>query len=213
MDWGTLSIQLTGDLGYSRVYISADTGIVPATGEPSAYLVTVDPDTDFSDGEVITVAVDADDRVGNPLTTAVWSFTTAPAGSQQTAILHPSGIALDSLGAAAPGPNPTIVSLRFFANARFTTKGGGARANVADNMKIGYRTDTPPPSTAPVWENYVSLTAGGYDYQRVSSATYPGPFTLADIDDLKVYVRWERDNGYLLRTTEVYAEVVYIPGN
>jgi len=91
VDWTTFSIQLSGDTGYSQKFTAADSGVVSITGSPTSYDVTVNPDTDFGEGEVIIPVVNVDDLAGNSLVPPMWSFTTASAGSPQTLTLHPSG--------------------------------------------------------------------------------------------------------------------------
>ena len=269
IDWSSLAVTLTGT-GYSKSYTDSDTAVVSGTGGYASLAVTVNPDTDFPYGTAITVTVNVTDMAGSSMPPASWTFTTLEEASLKTAILHPTGVAKDAIGAdindghtivagsswanalgsndadttytgkccdgtpdsalnaaialdmenlsdltgdAAPGSNPTIVSVTYHVRSRFTTKGGGARENVSDRMKTGYRLDTPPADTAPFWNSdYVTLPAGGYNYQLVSSGTLTG-LTLTDVDNLKIYFRWEDDGSYLLRTTEVYTEVVYVPGN
>jgi len=55
VDWTTFSITLSGDKGYSGTYTDLDTSIVSRTGTPAGYSVTVNPNVDFSYGEMITV--------------------------------------------------------------------------------------------------------------------------------------------------------------
>jgi hypothetical protein len=75
IDWSTFQIQLTGT-GYSETYYDTDTLIVSKTGTPASYNVTINPDTDFPAGEVITVTVNVDNYAGISLTPPTWSFTT-----------------------------------------------------------------------------------------------------------------------------------------
>lgn len=91
VDWNTLEVELTGDGGYAKLYTDADFQIISKTGYPDRYFVTVNPDADFGDEEVITVTVRVDDYFGNSLTPPAWSFTTASAPLEQTVTLHPSG--------------------------------------------------------------------------------------------------------------------------
>jgi hypothetical protein len=92
VDWTTFSIQLSGDKGYSQTYTENDISVVSKTGTLSSYDITVDPDTDFGSGEVITVTVDVDDRVGNTMIPVVWAFTTVGGGGVEYMTLHPSGL-------------------------------------------------------------------------------------------------------------------------
>lgn len=75
VDWSTFQITLSGNKGYAKTYTSGSAQ-VSTTGTPVSYDVTVNPDTDFGDDEVITVTVAASDAVGNALAPPAWSFTT-----------------------------------------------------------------------------------------------------------------------------------------
>lgn len=77
IDWSTLSIKLTGNKGYSKTYTDADTSTVSKTGASDNYSVTVDPDTDWSNNEIISIEVNVDDFTGNSLVPPAWSFTTS----------------------------------------------------------------------------------------------------------------------------------------
>jgi hypothetical protein len=92
VDWSTFSIQLSGNSGYSQIYTDADTSVVSQTGPPSSYNVTVNPDVDFGNSEVITVTVNVDDLAGNSLVPPAWSFTTSAGPTAQILTLHPSGV-------------------------------------------------------------------------------------------------------------------------
>lgn len=75
VDWTTFSIQLTGNNGYSASY-AYSSGRVSATDyNPAEISVTVDPEVDFGDNEVITVAIAVMDFSGNPLPPVSWSFS------------------------------------------------------------------------------------------------------------------------------------------
>ncbi|MEW6378760.1 MAG: Ig-like domain-containing protein [bacterium] len=76
LDWSTFSISLQGDLSYSQTYTDEDTGIVSVTGTSSRYQVTVNPATNFSDQEHITITVSIQDVGGHSLTPPAWDFTT-----------------------------------------------------------------------------------------------------------------------------------------
>jgi hypothetical protein len=92
VDWSTFAIELAGDQGYSKLYTDEDFTIVSKTGLPASYDVTVNPDDDFSELEVITVNVNVDDYNGNLLVPPAWSFTTGVTAAPQTATLHPSSL-------------------------------------------------------------------------------------------------------------------------
>jgi hypothetical protein len=92
VDWSTFAIELAGDQGYSKYYTDEDFTIVSKTGLPASYDVTVNPDVDFSELEVITVTVNVDDYNGNSLVPPAWSFTTGTTPVEQTVTLHPSGL-------------------------------------------------------------------------------------------------------------------------
>ncbi len=93
IDWTTFSIQLSGDKGYSKTYTELDTSSISKTGSIGAFDITVDPDTDFANEEVITVTVNVNDMIDNSMTPSIWSFTTAFASAPETVTLHPSGLA------------------------------------------------------------------------------------------------------------------------
>ena len=101
VDWTTFTIQLSGDLGYSQTYTDEDTLVVSKTGTAASYDVTVNPDADFGNGEVITVAVNVDDLAvpANAMPPASWSFATIPGGSG-TVTLHPYDVASNPGGYA-----------------------------------------------------------------------------------------------------------------
>lgn len=90
VDWTTFSITLSGNLGYSATYTDLDSSVVSRTGSPSGYAVTVNPVTNFSYGETITVTVNMADLVGNTMTSSVWTFTTVSGGAPLTLTLHPA---------------------------------------------------------------------------------------------------------------------------
>jgi len=92
VDWSTLTVQLSGDKGYSENYTGASPA-VSRTGNFLNYDITVDTGANFGFGEVITVTVNANDMVGNVMTAAVWSFTTLGGGGPFIEVLHPSGVA------------------------------------------------------------------------------------------------------------------------
>lgn len=93
VDWSSFVIQFSGNKGYSRTYSDTDTSVVSKTGPMSECNVTVNPDTDFSLGEVITVTVNVNDLAGNSLIPPAWSFTIAAGATPHSLILHPSGVA------------------------------------------------------------------------------------------------------------------------
>ncbi|MEW6599461.1 MAG: Ig-like domain-containing protein [Nitrospirota bacterium] len=93
LDWSTFVIQLSGDKGYSRTYTDTSVPVVSKTGPISEYNVTIDSDTDFSLGEVITVTVYVNDLAGNSLLPPAWSFNTASGATPHVLTLHPSGLA------------------------------------------------------------------------------------------------------------------------
>ncbi len=83
IDWSTFQITLSGNKGYSKIYTDEDTSVVSKTGTLASYDVTVNPDADFNEEEVITVTVNVKDRDGNALVPPAWSFVT-PAPSDVT---------------------------------------------------------------------------------------------------------------------------------
>lgn len=93
VDLSTFSIVLSGSRGYSKTYTESDVTVVSASGTTASYVVTVDPDLDFTHDETITVTVNVSDYVGNALTPPTWSFTTLTGGGPFSATLYPSGVA------------------------------------------------------------------------------------------------------------------------
>jgi hypothetical protein len=93
VDWSTFSIQLSGNKGYSGTYTDEDTAVVSKTGSPASYDVTVNPNVDFGNGELITVTVNVDDLAtpANSMVPPAWSFTTT-SGGPDILTLHPSGL-------------------------------------------------------------------------------------------------------------------------
>lgn len=88
VNWSSLSVKLSGDKGYLGTYSHNDSEVSEASGT-----VTVDPNTDFGTGEIITITVEAADTPGNPiLPRTVWSFITT---GESFVVLHPSGLASD----------------------------------------------------------------------------------------------------------------------
>ena len=97
LEWSTFSIQITGSKGYSKIYTDSDS-MVSKTGTPASYNVTVNPDDDFGNGEIITIVVNVD-NLNVPSYSMMhpsWSFITASGSSSDALILHPSDIALNS---------------------------------------------------------------------------------------------------------------------
>jgi len=119
-------------------------------------------------------------------------------------------------GAQAPGANPTIVSLKFHVRARYRVTGGPEPGNnVAYTFKVGYTTNTttPPVGTVPNIDAEHTTSGTGTNYQLFTSITYTTGLTLTDIDNLLIWVRYDKTVNNTLRVTEIYAEVEYIPGN
>ncbi len=109
VDWSTFSIRLSGNKGYSKTYTALNTAVVSRTGTPFGYGVTVNPDVNFNNGELITVTVNAKDLVGNPLTPPAWSFTTLAVSIPETKTLHPSGSAFAGGFTATGGGWDTVL--------------------------------------------------------------------------------------------------------
>jgi hypothetical protein len=109
VDWTTFEIQLSGDQGYAEHYTDEDYTVVTKTGFPSHYDVTVNPDADFGEEEVITVTVSVDDFDGNSLVSPVWSFTAGSAPVVLTIPLHPSGVAVSGGFSVSGGTWETIL--------------------------------------------------------------------------------------------------------
>jgi len=75
IDWGTITIQINGSMGYAKSYTAADTAIVTNAGSPASYSVKVKPDAPYGNGEVITWSFSVKDMVGHELVSPVWNFT------------------------------------------------------------------------------------------------------------------------------------------
>ncbi len=77
VDWNTFQIQITGDRGYAATYTDGDFENVSASGGPSLYNVTVDPESNFGYGETITVTLAVNDQapLPNSLVPESWVFT------------------------------------------------------------------------------------------------------------------------------------------
>ncbi|MFC1718176.1 hypothetical protein ACFL6S_31260 [Candidatus Poribacteria bacterium] len=91
VDWTTFSIHLSGNRGYTQTYYDTSSE-VSEIGTEFSYNVTVNPDVNFAEAEVITATVNVDDlsTPANPMTPTPWSFITL-GGTPDTLILHPSG--------------------------------------------------------------------------------------------------------------------------
>lgn|GEM_PF-2606727 len=95
VDFSTLSVQLTGDRGYSQTYTAAQTDVVSNTGAPAAYSVVVQPDQVFGSNELISVVVDVDDYSGISLTPPAWSFTSVDSSPPAISGFSPANGATD----------------------------------------------------------------------------------------------------------------------
>jgi hypothetical protein len=166
VDWATLSIQLSGDKGYSKTYTDEDFLVISRTGTPVSYNVTVSPDTNFGGGEFITVTVNVDDRAtpANSMEPSEWSFTTV---TPEALILHPSGVV------SSGGFNPT----------------GGAWADVLDTND-GDASYVSYCCSSPGQIFYVDLDPAGltgvsinsikiHVYARCLDGPWPGPSPVA----------------------------------
>lgn len=113
IDWSSFAVELTGDQGFSGIWTAADVGVVSAVGTPGLLDVTIAPDMDFGEGEVITAVVAVDDlaQPPNALVPPVWSFTTfSPEGG--VVVLHPSGLSENPGGFATVGGYwPTVLDV------------------------------------------------------------------------------------------------------
>ncbi|WP_214176244.1 hypothetical protein [Geomobilimonas luticola] len=75
IDWATITLQISGNMGYAKSYTAADTTIVTRTGSDASYVVTVKPDAPYGNGEVITWSFRVKDQVGHELVSPSWTFT------------------------------------------------------------------------------------------------------------------------------------------
>ncbi len=75
INWATITVQISGNMGYAKSYTAADTTIVTKTGSDASYVVTVKPDAPYGNNEVITWSFRVKDMVGHELVSPSWSFT------------------------------------------------------------------------------------------------------------------------------------------
>ncbi len=127
VDWSTFSIQLSGDMGYSKLYTDADVSVVSQTGAANRYNVVVDPDADFQRLETITVTLNVRDRFGNSLVPPAWSFKAASTASPRTLILHPSGLSSNPGEWAVAGDWGTALDAN---DGNLAAKGSGPGNNI-----------------------------------------------------------------------------------
>ena len=92
IDFTGFSITLSGDQGYNQTFTDLDTAVVQKTGSRKHYVITVNPDVNFSLNETVTVTLSANDHAGNALASPAWAFTTTAVATPQTVTLHPSGL-------------------------------------------------------------------------------------------------------------------------
>lgn len=248
VDTSTLSIDISGSVGYSKHY-GATSSTVAIAGPLESLSVTVTPDAAFSANETITVTVGVDDRAGNPLSPPTWHFKTSSATPPETVIIHPSGLnsgspywsaiggawadILDSNDAdssyALHGTggdvssfmadmddvsiSGTLQSVQVFAYARATNGGGptgpGPYPTPID-VDVLYQTDSL------VKANTVTLPANTEEYTLVESPVYTtdsnnGLLTWSDINNLKTGIKRDMTGSHMVRVTEIYAVVTYLP--
>jgi hypothetical protein len=107
----------------------------------------------------------------------------------------------------------TIQDITIHVVARYVSNGGPhGRASLAGNIDIGYKTGT---GASTNWNGSIALAAVSNNFDYVSSQTFTmdsdaGPLDLADIENLQLTVKWETLSD-MLRVTEVYVEVTYVP--
>ncbi|RII27551.1 MAG: hypothetical protein CXR31_04735, partial [Geobacter sp.] len=75
INWASITVQISGNLGYAKNYTAADTTIVTKTGSDASYVVTVKPDAPYGNNEVITWRFSVKDAVGHELVSPAWTFT------------------------------------------------------------------------------------------------------------------------------------------
>jgi len=168
IDWTTLSVQLSGTLGYSETYTETDTVVVTRTGTPASYNVTVNADTFFSNSETITITVNVDDLAGNSLTPAAWSFTTTggtiwekPDAVYNSYYFGGSGNLIDDN--LVTGNYSTGGTTHY---ATYKLDKGGDLYSVTDVRLYG------GPTYTRTWRVYTSLD--GYDYTLITSSWIVG---------------------------------------
>ena len=95
VDFSTLSVQVTGNKGYSKTYTASQTDIVSQSGAPPSYSVVVQPDEVFGSNELISVVVNVDDYSGISLTPPAWTFTSVDSSPPVISGLSPADGATD----------------------------------------------------------------------------------------------------------------------
>jgi hypothetical protein len=102
----------------------------------------------------------------------------------------------------------TILGFTAYVYARHTAGGGPEPLpSLSYAMDIGYGTTGGGGAT---WKGSTSTDAAGSGYTLISLAS-SGSFTVADINNLQVYVRRIIEGSPMLRVTEVKVEVTYLP--
>jgi hypothetical protein len=236
VDWSTFQIQLSGNMGYAKTYTDLDSAVVAKTGDISGYTVTVNPDLNFSNNEIITVTVNVSDYVGNALIPPVWSFTTQVVSTPQTMTIHPSGLAAEGSGGFAPtggtwadvldsdDSDITYVSVccqgfgTFYVDMDDPDLGGATISSVtvkvvvrnspsSYNVNMGFKT-----GTATVWKGNTSVGTS-YTTLTMDAPTNSdgGVWSLTDLNNLRVAVLRNYTGSPRCYATEVSVEINYTP--
>jgi hypothetical protein len=119
-----------------------------------------------------------------------------------------SGFIVDMDDTATAGftGGETIQSFTVYVYARYTAGGGSEPLpSLLYDMDIGYGT-----GGGATWKGSTSTIASGTDYTLISLDS-SGSFTGTDIDNLQVFVKRYISGSPMLRVTEVYVEVTYLP--
>lgn len=234
VDWSTFQIQLTGNLGYAKTYTDTDTSVVAKSGNMASYAVTVNPDLNFSNNEIITVTVNVSDYVGNALAPPAWSFTTQVVSTPQTMIIHPSGLAAEGSGGFVPSGggwadvldnddgdltnvNKNATMGTFYvdmddpdisgATINSVTVKGVVRNTTSGNINIGYKT-----GTSIIWKGNTSV-GSSYTTLTLTAPTDSdgGAWSLSDLESLRVAVQRNYTGSSYCYATEVSVEINYTP--
>jgi hypothetical protein len=103
-----------------------------------------------------------------------------------------------------------IQDLTVYVYARFVYPGGGSPVPAPGNVDIGYKT-----GTTTVWKGSTATDISG-NYNLIQSVTYTGDsdgglLDVADINNLQIAVKRIASGSPMLRVTEVYVDITYLP--
>ena len=231
--WPSLTVTLTGSLGYTGNYTFAQ---LSRTGSASSYAATFTAASNFGANETITVTVVAVDAMGNPLSPPAWSFiTTAAAPVPVTVRLHPSGAgtstdswtvsplngwgtALDTNDATTYAQG-TVAATTFYVNADDPPAFTGATTGISVTAVIQINAGTGTFPFTLGWRvgatgatGSASVSVANTDGWATKTVTVDGAgLTNADITNLQLFVTRSAAGAHTDRVTELYSDVTYLP--